>query len=323
MDKFVGIDISKQTFDIYFEDDGHGNHVNLKQTAEGYKTLRQLIGKDRICVMEATGNDHLKLVNALYHAGIQSVMENPLKVKRFSQMNLQRSKTDKADSKMIYDYGTTVLASGKYHVWEPDNEDIGELKQYDTVCSQLIKQRTSLNNLEEALAALTGLNKEVSVILMDIIKTIEKGIKELEKGMLDLVKKHHGDTFNLVTSVPGVGPKTATMMIGLTDGFRKFSHENVKQFISYIGMSPRTFESGTSVKGKAHISKVGNGRVRGLLYMCSWTAKRSNQQCANLYERLAAKGKPEKVIKVAIAHKLIRQIFGVVKNGKPFSKEYA
>jgi len=113
MDKFVGIDISKQTFDIYFEDDGHGNHVNLKQTAEGYKTLRQLIGKDRICVMEATGNDHLKLVNALYHAGIQSVVENPLKVKRFSQMNLQRSKTDKADSKMIYDYGTTVLASGK------------------------------------------------------------------------------------------------------------------------------------------------------------------------------------------------------------------
>ena len=112
-------------------------------------------------------------------------------------------------------------------------------------------------------------------------------------------------------------------MICLTDGFSKFSHDQVKQFISYIGMSPRTFESGTSVKGKAHISKVGNSRMRSMLYMCSWTAKRKNQQCAELYERLSKKGKPEKVIKVAIAHKLVRQIFGVIKNGATFSKEYA
>jgi len=55
----------------------------------------------------------------------------------------------------------------------------------------------------------------------------------------------------------------------------------------------------------------------------SWTAKRNNHQCAALYERLSGKGNPEKVIKVAIAHKLIRQIFGVIKSGEPSSKEYA
>jgi transposase len=44
--------------------------------------------------------------------------------------------------------------------------------------------------------------------------------------------------------------------------------------------------------------------------MCSWTAKRKNKQCVTLYERLSEKGKPEKVIKVAITHKLVRQIFG-------------
>jgi len=323
MSEFVGIDISKQTFDVYFEDSGRSSHVNLKQSPEGYKLLRQLIGQDRICVMEATGNYHLKLAYDLHQAGIKVVVENPLKVKRFSQMNLQRTKTDKADSKMIYNYGTVILASGEYHLWEPNSEDIGELKQYDTVRNQLIKQRTSLSNTEEALEALTGLSEDVSAILRDMIETIEKGIKQLDTGMLVLVKKHHSDTFDLVTSVPGIGPKTATMMICLTDGFHKFSHDNVKQFISYIGMSPRTFESGTSVKGKAHISKVGNGRVRSLFYMCSWTAKTKNQQCVDLYKRLAAKGKPEKVIKVAIAHKLIRQIFGVIKSGEPFSKEYA
>jgi len=55
----------------------------------------------------------------------------------------------------------------------------------------------------------------------------------------------------------------------------------------------------------------------------SWTAKKRNQQCAGLYKSLAEKGKPEKVIKVAIAHKLIRQIFGVIKSGQPFSNEFA
>ncbi|MDX8384656.1 MAG: IS110 family transposase [Ghiorsea sp.] len=322
MSKFVGIDISKQTFDVYFEQSGRNNYVSLEQNREGYKALRQLIGQARICVMEATGNYHLKLADYLYQAGIKVIVENPLKVKRFSQMNLQRTKTDKADSKMIYNYATIVLAASEYHLWEPNSDDIGELKQYDTVRNQLIKQRTALSNTEEALTAITGVSEDVASVLRAMIETIEKGIKQLDKGMLELVKKHHSDSYDLVTSVPGIGPKTATMMICLTDGFRKFSCDNVKQFISYIGMSPRTFESGTSVKGKAHISKVGNGRIRSMLYMCSWTAKTKNQQCVNLYERLAAKGKPEKVIKVAIAHKLIRQIFGVIKNGEPFSKEY-
>lgn len=323
MKNFVGIDISKKTFDVYFEQEGIGSHLKLQQSEEDYKVLIHLIGQNAVCVMEATGNYHLHLANYLYQAGVDTVVENPLKIKRFSQMNLQRTKTDKADARLIYNYGLTILSNSQLRLWQPDKTEIGHLKQYDTVLQQLIKQRTALSNSEEAMTCLTGLNKEVTEVLRDIVDAVEKAIKRLDKGMLALVQTHHADTFELVTSVPGVGVKTATMMICLTDGFQKFSHDQVKQFISYIGMSPRTFDSGTSVKGRAHISKVGNSRLRSMLYMCSWTAKRNNQQCATLYARLHEKGKPEKVIKVAIAHKLIRQIFGVIKNGKPFSNEYA
>lgn len=323
MTKFVGIDISKKTFDIYFEQDEKGSHVKLNQTEEDYKILLHLIGHEAICIMEATGNYHLKLADYLYQAGVKVVAENPLKIKRFSQMSLQRTKTDKADAKLIHEYGRLILSSTETHFWQPDVTEIGHLKQYDTVRNQLIKQHTALSNSEEALNALTSLNEEVTLVLSGMVTAVDKAIKQLDKGMLKLVKEHHAETFELVTSVPGIGVKTATMMICLTDGFKKFSHDQVKQFISYIGMSPRTFESGTSVKGRAHISKVGNSRMRSMLYMCSWTAKTKNQQCAILYERLSGKGKPEKVIKVAIAHKLIRQIFGVIKRGEPFSKEYA
>ena len=323
MKKFIGIDISKKTFDIYFEQEGKGSHVKLNQTEEDYKILLHLIDHEAICIMEATGNYHLKLAGYLHQADIKVVAENPLKIKRFSQMSLQRTKTDKADAKLIYEYGRLILSSTEPHFWQPDAAEVGHLKQYDTIRNQLIKQRTGLSNSEEALTALTNLNEDVTSVLNDMVTAVDKAIKQLDKGMLNLAKAHHAKTFELVTSVPGVGAKTATMMICLTDGFQKFTPAHVKQFISYIGISPRTFESGTSVKGRAHISKVGNSRLRSMLYMCSWTAKRSNQQCAALYERLHEKGKPEKVMKVAICHKLIRQIFGVIKTGVPFSNEFA
>jgi transposase len=201
-----------------------------------------LVGKDAIFIMEATGNYHLNLAHYLHQVGIKVIAENPLKIKRFSQMSLQRTKTDKADAKLIYEYGRIILSSTEPHFWQPDKIEIGHLKQYDTVRYQLIKQRTALSNSEEALNALTHLNDEVTQVLNDMVAAVDKAIKQLDKGMLKLVKEHYSETFDLVTSVPGVGLKTAaaTMMICITDGFKKFSHAQVKQFISYIGMSPRS-----------------------------------------------------------------------------------
>ena len=110
-------------------------------------------------------------------------------------------------------------------------------------------------------------------------------------------------------------------MLVITYGFSRFS--NVKEFLSYIGMAPKPFESGTSVRSKSYISKMGNSRIRQLLYLCAWTAKRLNKPCQTLYERLKAKGKPEKVIKIAIAHKLLRQAFAVVFNQQDFDQARA
>ena len=89
-----------------------------------------------------------------------------------------------------------------------------------------------------------------------------------------------------------------------------------------MGLNPRVFESGTSVKGRGHISKMGTSRLRKLLYLCSWSAKKHNVFCKEMYERLKAKNKPEKVIKVAIANKLIRQAFAVGTNGDVFKNNY-
>jgi len=67
---------------------------------------------------------------------------------------------------------------------------------------------------------------------------------------------------------------------------------------------------------------MGNAQVRKMLYMCTWTAKSVNRQCKQMYERLKSKGKAEKVIKVALANKLIKQIFAIAKSGKKYDENY-
>lgn len=319
--KFVGIDISKKSFDICFSGvNGQLVQQQINQNAKGYRTLAGLISKDSICVMEATGTYHLPLALWLYNHGFQVVVENPLKIKRFSQMHLQRHKTDKADAKIVYEYGNTVVAK-KITLWRPQSVKIQEIQQCDSLSQRLNKELTAIMNTHEALAQLDVVNAEVKRIVNSTIKHLKEALNQLDKQMQKLIKENYNESYNLLMSIPGIGSKTSVMLICQTANFSKF--DNVKKFLSYIGMSPQTYESGTSVKGKGHITKVGNGRLRSLLYMCSWTAKNCNPQCVSVYENMRKKGKPEKVIKVAIAHKLLRQVFGVIKHQQPFNMSLA
>ena len=121
-------------------------------------------------------------------------------------------------------------------------------------------------------------------------------------------------------SIPGIGPKTAQMHKVTTNNFKNFT--NYKQLIAYIGFSPRIYQSGTSVRGKGSICKMGKSQIRKLLYMCSWSAKRYNKTCKEMYDRLISQGKPERVIKIAIANKLIKQAFAIGMKQENFQNNY-
>jgi transposase len=158
----------------------------------------------------------------------------------------------------------------------------------------------------EAFESTGSLGKSLEKDLERIIKNLEKSKIILEKKIREITQKEYGETLKMLLKISGVGIKTATMMCVITENFTKF--ENHKQLTAYVGFSPRIFTSGTSVKGRGHICKMGKGQIRKLLYLCSWSAKRVNKTCIEMYERLKAKGKPERVIKVAIANKLINRI---------------
>ncbi len=121
-------------------------------------------------------------------------------------------------------------------------------------------------------------------------------------------------------SIPGIGNRTATYLLAITDGFKKF--ESASQLVSYAGITPVQRESGTSVRGRSYMSKMGNKKLRNLLFMCSFNACKHNAPCKRLFERITAKGKSKKLALIAVSNKLLRQCFAVGKSGIPWDPEF-
>lgn len=142
----------------------------------------------------------------------------------------------------------------------------------------------------------------------------------MEEALTELVRKEHQEKLTLLESIPGLGRKTSIMLFVLTDGFERF--EKAKELCSYAGLTPTIRQSGSSVRGQARISKVGNQKLRNLLFMCSFTACQHNKACREIYERIVAKGKSKKLALMAVCNKLLNQAFAIVKSGVKYDEAY-
>ena len=304
---YVGIDISKLTFDVAIKNEKEAYaHYKFSNDSKGFsKFLKLLNTQSDCCVMEASGPYYLKLATFLSQKGIAVSVINPLVIRRFSQMRLIRAKTDKKDAVMIAEYGKTENPKQ----WEPESDYVLMLKQMQAYIEQLNKSRTSFIRQREAFRQNPVKCSMVDQGINTVVESLEKQIKQLEQKMVQIVKEHHQKLFEQIQSIPGLGKKTTMQLIVLSGGFTKF--ENVKQLSSYVGLSPRIFESGTSVKGRSRICKMGMSRVRAMLYVCAWSAKSCNKACKDLYERLVTKGKAKRLALIAVANKLLKQAFAL------------
>lgn len=268
-------------------------------------------------IMEASGPYYLGLASYVYAQGIPVSVVNPLVIRRYGQMRLSRTKTDAKDAALIAQYGIDQQPPR----WVPPSEVRQALRQLMSLREGLLRQRAVLTGQHEAFSQ----NKDVEPLVHQIIdaqdKALTQSLRKIDDQMQALAETHYGPQLQALLTIPGIGRKTAIMLLTITDGFRRFP--DARKLASYVGICPRIWESGSSVKGRGSISKLGCPQLRKLLYMCSWTAKTCNPGCRQLYERLKAKGKPEKVIKVAIAHKLLRQAFAVGNRCEPFEEKKA
>lgn len=317
----IGIDVAQHTLETAFVCHSTGRlleRASLANTAAGHHDLiciAQRYGQVHV-VMEATGNYHLRLVQALDEAGLSTSVVNPLSIKRFGQMHLRRTKTDKSDAALIAAYGQDQKP-------EPDKPKTSlqqQLQQIASVMGQLTKQRTALKNLQHAARLIPSGSAACAEVLQQQLEQLERALEELQREQERLVKSGFASANKLARSVKGVGPKTASTLIACAGDLSGF--DNYRQLIAFIGLDPKTQQSGTSLNVVKHISKQGHARLRTLFYMGAHSARKHNRACRELYERLIARGKKKKVALIAVAGKLVKQVFAVVKSGVAFDNNY-
>lgn len=314
---YTGIDISKLVFDTAICKESGYQYYKFSNDEQGFKALIAVLPIGSQVVMEASGPYYLRLAFYLHDQGIGVSIINPLVIRRFCQMRMSRAKTDKKDARMIAEYGKAESPV----LWQPPHQHVIKLQQMEALLSNITKDRTSLINQLESFRSSGMLDKHLEKIINKELDRREKLIESIEKEINRIAELHYAKMLANLKTIPGLGKKTATMLILLSDGFTRF--EDYRKLSSYIGICPRIFESGTSVKGKARICKMGMSQIRAMLYMCTWSAKRCNKACRELYDRLVAKGKAKRLALIAVANKLLKQAFAIAKQQTSYNENYS
>lgn len=308
-----GVDIGKDVFDVHCSKQGHGRYRNDET---GFKKYLKELPEGSLVVMEATGYYHYRLAQFLYKNGVAVSVVNPLSIKRFIQMKLAKVKTDKSDARAICEYALV----NPVPLYNALTDTQSECLQLFRLLDNYLKHRTATKNKIHGEAVLGIPSKFVYRSLVRNRKQLDKEVAAIEAKILSLVKEDQQEQLTLLTSIPGIGQKTALFLIVVTDGFNKF--ETASQLCSYVGITPTIRESGSSVRGRARISKVGNRKLRNLLFLCSFNACKHNRACKAVYDRIVNKGKSKKLALIAVANKLLKQSFAIARSGRPYDETY-
>jgi transposase len=143
------------------------------------------------------------------------------------------------------------------------------------------------------------------------IKTLIRSINDHTSNDPDLKDKQ-----KLLDSIPGLGERTIAVLLSYYADTERFT--SVKKAIAFAGLDPRQYESGSSVRGKTRMSKVGHTFIRKALYMPAMVALYKTTWGKAFRQRITSSGKPPMVIIGAMMRKLIHVACGVLKSGKPF-----
>lgn len=314
---YCGIDVSGDTLDVCYQTTkGNFQWCKCANSTEGFKEIWQHTGKPYHFVMESTGVYQLPFCFFLEGKKSKYSVINALQIKRYIQMKLERNKSDKKDAFHICMYGV----EHDPECYQMPNQLYFECRSLNHAIETLTTAITGFKNKLHALSKLEIDSKVIVTGYKKILKDLQAELKKFETELYKKLESWQPDLVKQVRSVVGIGKRATAILIVTTQGFKHT--ENYKQLISYAGLSPKEYSSGSSIRGRVRICKQGGSLLRHTLYMCALNAKSTNGACKELFDRLVARGKNKKLAIIAVANKLLKQVFGVVKNECLFDRNY-
>jgi transposase len=319
----IGIDVSKQKLDVALLLDPEKLKKRTRvfpNRPDGYEQLvawcckyARLEPAQLHAVLEATGPYHEAVATALYEAGLAVSVCNPKRVKDFGKGIGVKVKNDAMDAFVIARYG----ADARPRLWQPAPPEIRQLQSLINRLEAVEKDLQRECNRQEK-AQVSQAAELVLVSLNRSIEFLEHERQQLQRQIDDHIDRHpklKADRKRL-RSIPGVGPVLSSLMVGLLSLGERF--DSAPQLACYLGVIPSEATSGTSVRERPHLTKIGPAKARAKLYMAAMSAIQYNPDVKAFYERLLAAGKAKKAALGAAMRKLAHICFGVVKNQTNF-----
>jgi len=316
----LGIDIAKLKFNVcLIKHSGKLKHKFFSNSDAGFEQLKEWLSKQGVervhACLEATGRYGEAISLCLHQAGHTVSVINPAAVKAFAQSRLSRTKTDRVDAELI----ARFCQAQEPLAWTPPPAEVRELQALVRRLESLVEMRVAEENRLSSGITVDSVRASVE----ELLTHLNTQIKRTEELIRDHINRHPRlrQQSELLDSIPGIAETTAAALLSEITDITQY--RSARQVAAYAGLVPRERQSGTSLRGRTRLSKIGNARLRRALYFPAITALRCSPFFQEWAEGLQKRGKSKMSVICAVMRKLIHLAYGVLKSGKPFDPQWA
>lgn len=321
---YVGIDISKDYFDVAFIRDlkSKSIHNQFQNTITGVRKLINWLksleckNTDTLICMEHTGMYSKIIVEKLISEEFQIWVEMSLKIMRSG--GVQRGKNDKIDAGRIAAYA--LKNQDSYNTYQTNRESVVRLRALFSLREKLIGYKTALKNISNEFKKFdSNISKLTASYDKNTLSGMKKDLLKIEKEIENVIENDEelNILFKRITSVPCVGKVTAILLIFLTNEFKNF--ENPRQLACYSGVVPFEYCSGKSIKSRPKVHYIANKKLKKALHMCAISASKNDPEIHQYYIRKTQEGKNKMLVINNIRNKIVHRICACVREKKLFT----
>lgn len=317
---YCGIDTGNLSLDVVVRKKGKSlKCVTFKNNVTGHQAIVKYLLKHKVTHVgiEATGYYHLDIALELDdNDNIEVMIINPRASKNFARAMMQRMKTDAIDAELLAQFVERM----DFVKWQSPASDVFAIRACGRRLVSLSKEKTKAKN---QLHAFSKTRRTPEFVIDDIrlsLQQLENQINNLVSHALVLIEKSDllKQRYQRLISIKGVADKTAIKLLGELGVLAM--DMSAKQWVAHAGLFPRVFESGTSVKKRTTIGKIGNRYIREALYMGALSATRYDQNIRAFYLHMVNDNGLTKLQAVcAVMRKLLLAMHGMLKENKSFN----
>lgn len=333
---FIGIDFSKEKIDVTIITAQGLEELSARvseifpTTISGYNKLIRWVKKNSLGIEqgawlfcgENTGDYSKPLCNYLYGKGFDIWIENAKCIK--DAAGLRRLKSDRADSVMIAEYA--MRNYDRAEIYKPLSESLSQLRELFLYRQQLVRHKCGFQvrrGEKKLTMEKSSIKTAISQSGRRMINILDKEIEKIEKKIEELIKADEEikSTYELITTVPGIGMQNSLCLLIFTHNFKRFNL-NPRKIACYYGIVPFGRDSGTSVHSAPHVHYMANRMLKTMLTQAALASIRFCPLVKDYYNRLINRGKKKQVALNNVKNKLIHIVTAMVKNNQPFNPDY-